>query len=170
MEIIMNLKDTELYSRALALATEKHKGQLRTGGLEYITHPVAVADILEGWGYGTDAVIAGLFHDLLEDTDATEEEIEAIGGREVLSTVRLLTKTQGYVMEDYVSEIKKSPAARAVKAADRIHNLKSATVCSPEFKKRYIAETKEYYLDLLPERADEMLAALDLLKKSLSEN
>ena len=62
------------------------------GGGPHITHAVAVAGILRDWGYGADHQIAGLFHDLPEDTDASEQEIESIGGADVLRTVRLLAK------------------------------------------------------------------------------
>ena len=54
---------------ALTLAAEKHNGQFRIGGQPYITHPVAVAQLVRDRGYGADYQIAALFHDLLEDTD-----------------------------------------------------------------------------------------------------
>lgn len=136
------------YEIALSFATQKHEGQYRKGGLPYITHPVAVAEKLEKKGYGEDYIIAALFHDLLEDTDATEEEIENIGGPKVLAAVKLLTKEKGYNMDEYVGEIRKDPIAKAVKGADRLHNLECAVVCSEEFKRRYVLETIDYYLDL----------------------
>ena len=54
-------------------------------------------------------------------------------------------------MADYVAGILSNPIARAVKAADRLHNLQSATVTSEEFKRRYILETVQWYMDLCPE-------------------
>ena len=141
------------YAQALAFATEKHAGQKRIGGDEYITHPVAVAEIARAWGYPTAYQIAALFHDLLEDTDATEREILALGGRRVLRAVKVLTKTPGYVMSDYVRGIKRNRMARAVKAADRLHNLRCAVVANEVFRRRYIDETKQFYLDLAPELA-----------------
>lgn len=136
------------YEEALSFATKKHEGQFRKGGLPYITHPVAVAAKLADKGYGEDYIIAGLFHDLLEDTDATEQEIEKLGGAEVLRAVKLLTKEKGYNMDEYVGEIRKNPIAKAVKGADRLHNLECAVVCSEEFKRRYVLETIDYYMDL----------------------
>ena len=76
---------TEKYLKALEFATQKHKGQFRKGGLDYITHPIAVANILKEKGYGEEEQIVGLFHDLLEDTDATEEQILALGGEREVS-------------------------------------------------------------------------------------
>lgn len=135
------------YEMALSFATQKHDGQYRKGGLPYITHPVAVAEKLEQKGYGEEYILAGLFHDLLEDTDATEAEIEQIGGVAVLEAVKLLTKAKGYNMDEYVLAIRQNPIARAVKAADRLHNLECATVCSEDFKRRYVLETIDYYMD-----------------------
>ena len=109
----MTASEQARYDAALSYATQKHRGQTRIGGDPYITHPVAVAGILRDWGYGTDHQIAGLFHDLLEDTDASEEEIESIGGAGVLRTVRLLTKQKGYIMAEYVADINADPVAPA---------------------------------------------------------
>ena len=149
---------------ALAFATIKHEGQTRTGGKPYITHPVAVAEIVEKRGFGEEYVIAGLFHDLLEDTDATDGEILALSSEEVLTAVKLLTKTKGYVMSEYMAGIVANPIAREVKAADRLHNLSCAHECSEEFKVRYIKESIDWYLDLSPDIAKvtrELIATLN---------
>ncbi len=152
------------YDEALAYATKKHQGQLRIGGEPYITHPVAVANMLEQDGYGEEYVITALFHDLLEDTDATKQEILELGGEAVLEAVVLLTKETGYNMEDYIARIKKNPIAFAVKGRDRLHNLNTAYVADDEFKRQYIAESRQYYLDFLPQIA----IAVDELERSLS--
>lgn len=145
------MTDEERLKKALEFAAEKHKGQYRVGGDEYITHPVAVAEIVRKNGGSTDCCIAALFHDLLEDTDATEDEILRLSSPAVLEAVKLLTKQKGYVMEDYVSGIRKNDMAFAVKGADRLHNLSCAVVCDAEFKRRYIFETVDWYLDFSPE-------------------
>lgn len=154
----------EKYLQALDYASKKHEGQKRIGGDPYITHPVAVAKILEEKGFGSDYILTGLFHDLLEDTDATESEIEAIGGKNVLEAVKLLTKTNGYVMAQYISKIKENPIAFAVKGADRLHNLKSAVCADEEFKKRYILESLEWYLDFAPEISQAVIALAKTLQ------
>ena len=145
------MSDEKRYEHALKFATEKHKGQYRVGGAEYITHPIAVAEIVRQRGFGIDTQIAALFHDLLEDTDATEEEVLALSNSEVLKAVKLLTKQTGYVMEEYVSAIRKNEMAFAVKGADRLHNLRCAFACDDDFKRRYILETVDWYLDFSPE-------------------
>ncbi len=145
------MTDEERYDNALRFAAEKHKGQFRIGGAEYITHPMAVAEIVKRQGYGIDVQIAALFHDLLEDTDATENEILALSNENVLEAVKLLTKQKGYVMESYVSAIRKNEMAFSVKGADRLHNLRCAFACDEDFKRRYILETVDWYLDFSPE-------------------
>lgn len=150
--------DRRLYRRALAFATEKHAGQVRVGGLPYITHPVAVAEIVHARDLGIDYVVAGLFHDLLEDTDADEEEIGKLGGVSVLRAVRLLTKTPGYVVEDYVAGIRSDPISYAVKGADRLHNLRCALCTEEAFKQRYVRESVAWYLDFMPEIHDAVAA------------
>ena len=127
---------SDKFNAALDFATLKHNGQYRIGGLPYITHPVEVASYLREAGYSIDYQIAGLFHDLLEDTDATEEEIKALGGPEVLEAVKLVTKQKGYVMSDYIAAIKSNPMASAVKAADRLHNLRCAIVAYTNFNQK----------------------------------
>ena len=151
------------YEAALAFATRKHAGQKRIGGDDYITHPVAVAEMVRAWGYPDSYQIAALFHDLLEDTDATEEQIAQIGGVLVLGAVKRLTKTPGYNMRDYVRGIKKSRIARVIKAADRLHNLRCAVVAGEAFRKRYVEETTQWYLDLCPEMRD----AVQQLKQTI---
>lgn len=145
------MTDEELYDKALAYATKKHSGQMRKGGQPYITHPIAVSDYVKQQGYGIDYQIAGLFHDLLEDTDATTDEILALSNDRVLTAVKLLTKTDGYVMAEYVGAIKQNEIARVVKNADRLHNLQSAYCTSEEFKRKYVLETVDWYLDFSKE-------------------
>ena len=155
------------YRKALEFATKKHNGQFRIGGEPYISHPIAVAEILKNKNFPIQYQIAGLFHDLLEDTNATEEEILTLGGSEVLEAVKLLTKTKGYVMEEYVTNIKKNKIAKEVKIADRIHNLSCAHLCDEKFKKRYILESIDYYMDFSEEIGVEIKKLSATLKTPL---
>lgn len=145
------MPNNERVQCALDFATEKHKGQKRIGGDDYITHPIAVCEIVKNQGYGEDYQITALFHDLLEDTDTTEEEILKYGNQEILTAVQLLTKKKGYDMAGYVGAIKNNKIAFIVKAADRLHNLQCALVTSTEFKRKYILETVDWYLDFSPD-------------------
>ena len=136
--------------RAIEFATQKHKGQKRIGGNDYISHPIAVYEMVKKQGYDEDFQITALFHDLLEDTNATEEEI-LFYSQNVLTAVKLLTKEKGYDMKTYIDGIKANPIAFAVKSADRLHNLQCALVTSTEFKRKYILETVDWYLDFSKE-------------------
>ena len=141
------MDDSESLQLALEFAKAKHNGQKRIGGDDYITHPIAVCEIVKSQGLDKNYQITALFHDLLEDTDATEEEILKYGNEDILKAVKLLTKKKGYDMAEYISAIKQDPLAFAVKAADRLHNLQCAIITGEEFKRKYILETVDWYLD-----------------------
>lgn len=163
------MTEEKRYERALLFAKEKHKGQFRIGGDEYITHPVAVAEIVRQQGYGTDVQITALFHDLLEDTDAKESEIITYGNEEILKAVKALTKQKGYNMAEYIAGIRQNETAFAVKAADRLHNLRCALVANTEFKRKYIFETVDWYLDFSPEIPKAVKALAESLDTPLAE-
>lgn len=163
------MKEEERYDNALKFAREKHNGQFRIGGDEYITHPMAVAEIVRKNGYGIDVQITALFHDLLEDTDATEDEILFYGNGEILNAVKLLTKKKGYKMEEYVEDIRRNETSFAVKAADRLHNLRCAVVADTDFKRKYILETVDWYLDFSPEIPKAVKALAESLDSPLTE-
>lgn len=83
--------------------------------------------------------------------------------------VKLLTKKKGYVMQEYVNAIKNNEVAFIVKTADRLHNLQSAFITSEEFKRKYILETIDWYLDFSPEIIKAVKNLADSLSKPLSE-
>ena len=163
------MTDDEKLFHALEFAKEKHEGQKRIGGDDYITHPMAVSEIVKNQGFDEDYQITALFHDLLEDTDATEDEILKYGNQEILGAVKLLTKKKGYDMSEYISAIKCNPIAYAVKAADRLHNLQCATITSEEFKRKYILETVDWYLDFSPEIRKAVKRLAESLKTPMTE-
>ena len=135
--------DQALYEKAYEFAKEKHGTQKRIGGAPYITHPVAVADILKKESYDIEYQIVALFHDLLEDTNATEDEIRSIAGEEV----------------------RQNPIAYAVKGADRLHNLRTASCTSRHFRQKYITETETWYLSFRPD----IPAEVEKLKQTLAD-
>lgn len=148
--------------KAINFAKEKHAGQYRMGGDEYITHPLAVMELIKEKGYDENYQLCALFHDLLEDTDASENEILKLSNEKVLEAVKLLTKTKDYIMKDYVESIKKNNIAFVVKGMDRLHNLRSAKIANIEFKKKYIDETINWYMDFNEE--------IDIALKELIES
>ena len=84
--------DSELIERAYSFALESHRSQKRHSGDPYISHPIAVADILLNLKLDTPTIITGLLHDTLEDTLATEDDIKQKFGHEVLQLVNGVTK------------------------------------------------------------------------------
>ena len=163
------MTDEDRFIKALEFTIIKHDGQYRKGGLPYVTHPLSVSEMLRAKGYNTDYRIAGLFHDLLEDTDATEEEILELGGEVVLSAVKLLTKAENYVMDEYIAGIKENKMAMAVKAMDRLHNLKCAFSADEDFRRKYILESIDWYLEFDEEIPVAVKALADSLSKPMSE-
>ena len=163
------MAESEKLLFALEFAKRKHKGQKRIGGADYITHPIAVSEIIKSQGLDEAYQIVALFHDLLEDTDATEDEILKFGSFEVLEAVKLLTKEKGYDMAEYIRAIKQNPIAFAVKAADRLHNLQCAIITSEEFKRKYILETVDWYMDFSPEIRKAVKRLAESLKTPMAE-
>ena len=127
---------SEKYHAALALAAEAHRTQTRKGsGIPFLVHPVQVSVILLRHGFQEDVVIAGLLHDVVEDTETPLRWIEAEFGPAVAGMVAVLTEQK---REDGVErpwEVRKREAlealrrggadAVAVKGADVIHNARS---------------------------------------------
>lgn len=163
------MSDSERINQALKFASQKHKGQKRIGGKDYITHPIAVWEMIKEKGYGEDYQITALFHDLLEDTNATEEEILFYGNQNVLTAVKLLTKEKNYNVKSYIEGIKNNPIAFAVKSADRLHNLKCALVTSEEFKRKYVLDTVDWYLDFSKEIKIAVKKLAESLEKPMTE-
>ncbi len=146
--------------KAIAFATTKHSGQKRKDGSDYISHPLRVASYLKDKGYDQDYYLAGLFHDLLEDTDATEDEIFELSNQKVLDAVKLVTKSSFVPKDEYIKRILENQIAKEVKAADRLDNLRDALDGKPEFIKRYLENTKKYYLGKFGEEVDQAYYAL----------
>lgn len=123
------------FERALRLAATGHRQQTRKGtGVPYVEHPVAVAWILDRAGFDEDIVIAGLLHDLVEDTDTTLEEIRDGFGERVAAIVEACSEVkldgEGRKRpwidrkQDHLVEILQAPDdVRAVVLADKLHNL-----------------------------------------------
>jgi (p)ppGpp synthase/HD superfamily hydrolase len=123
--------------RAFRLAALRHAGQVRRGsGVPYLQHVASVALILDRLGYSEDVVIAGLLHDLVEDTETTLDEVRAEFGEAVAEIVghgsEVKTDAEGRKRpwidrkRDHLAALASaSPEARAVVLADKLHNLLS---------------------------------------------
>ena len=154
--------------KVMHYATSKHEGQTRIGGESYFNHPKRVAEYLYDRGYRGKYVFTAFCHDLLEDTDATKEEIFSTCGRFTRDAVKLLTKEKGMAIALYLKRIKKNEVAYIVKVADRIDNLLDAKNANLPFQKRYLEETKNYYLEFAADSPfyEDLLDAYEALKES----
>jgi len=151
--------DVEAIRRAHELAAEAHAGQTRASGDEYVSHTIEVATILAQLRLDSDTIIAGLIHDVIEDTAMTLRDVEQQFGANVAAIVDGVTKL-GKVQfrsatEQQVENYRKMLLSMAsdarvilVKLADRLHNMRTLEHL-PEHKRRRIAlETREIYAPL----------------------
>ncbi|HZA80754.1 MAG TPA: RelA/SpoT family protein [Actinomycetes bacterium] len=126
--------DTRLLHQAYEVAEREHRGQQRTSGEPFITHPVAVAGILAELGMDTTTLVAALLHDTVEDTGYTLEQTRADFGDEITHLVDGVTKLDkmefGHAAE--AETIRKMIVAMAldlrvliIKLADRLHNMRT---------------------------------------------
>lgn len=149
-------EDVENIQRAVELSKNAHHGQLRQSGEAYVTHPIAVARILTSLHLDTQAIIAALLHDVVEDTDITAENIAAQFGKPVADIVdglSKLDKLQFETLADAQAEnFRKMLMAMArdvrvilIKLADRLHNMRTLESMSRDKSARIARETMEIY-------------------------
>jgi (p)ppGpp synthase/HD superfamily hydrolase len=136
------------YDEYIEFVKARHERQKRMQGTPYYLHPVAVSNILKENGFPLEYQIAGLFHDLIEDTNTTYDELLSISNSDIVEAVKLVTKEKGYNMKDYIDRISKNDMAKMVKLADRYHNLSETHLEPIEFQKRYIKDSEDWYLEL----------------------
>ena len=150
-------EEISLIEKAYRYADQKHSGQKRKSGEEYIIHPLSVAIILSNLKTDPDTIIAGLLHDVVEDTNTSLDEIEENFGKGVRELVDGVTKlTQLNLVNDKVElqaeNLRKMFLAMAkdirviiIKLADRLHNLRTLEYQSEEKQKEKALETLEIY-------------------------
>ncbi len=149
----------ELIRRAYEVAADRHTGQVRKSGDPYITHPLAVAHILAGYGLDGATVAAALLHDTVEDTDLTLENVRKEFGEEVAALIDGVTKLDrvkfGNREEAQAATIRKMVVAMArdvrvllIKLVDRLHNVRTLYALAPEKQERIARETIEVYAPL----------------------
>src|SRR3954454_13211733 len=149
--------DVALIERAYAAAEKAHSGQLRKSGEPYITHPVAVAQILADLGIGSKTLAAALLHDTVEDTDYTLDLVRADFGDEVALLVDGVTKldklkygdsAQAETVRKMVIAMSKDVRVLIIKLADRLHNARTWGFVPAESAQRKAKETLEIYAPL----------------------
>ena len=151
--------DREMLIRAYHYAEEAHSGQKRASGEAYFIHPCAVAQILIELGLDSATVAAAFLHDVIEDTPATEDDIRAEFGEEVLELVSGVTKLDKIVFksreEEEAENFRKIFVAMAkdirviiIKLADRLHNMRSLNFLSKERQIKMAQETLDIYTPL----------------------
>ena len=145
--------DIEKVTHALTFAYEAHKEQKRKSGEEYILHPVEVAEILIDMKMDTDTIVAGILHDIVEDTPIPLEEMEYNFGDDVKKLVDGVTKLRN--LPNYSREVentRKMVVAMSrdirvviIKLADRLHNMRTLKFMKPEKQLEKANETIEIY-------------------------
>ncbi|MBQ7839279.1 MAG: bifunctional (p)ppGpp synthetase/guanosine-3',5'-bis(diphosphate) 3'-pyrophosphohydrolase [Lachnospiraceae bacterium] len=156
--------DISLIEKAYKLARSAHEGQVRKSGEPYIIHPLCVAIILADLELDKETIVAGLLHDVVEDTIMTDEEIGEQFGKDVALLVDGVTKLKHLHLADHsgnkteaqlemqAENLRKMFLAMAkdirvimIKLADRLHNMRTLKHMPPEKQQRIARETMDIY-------------------------
>jgi ppGpp synthetase/RelA/SpoT-type nucleotidyltranferase len=156
LEAYLAPPQVERVREAYEFGAEKHRGQKRVSGEPYITHPVAVADILADLRLDADTLVAAILHDVIEDTPTAKAEIASIFGQVVAELVDGVSKLDQIQFknrqEAQAESFRKMLLAMVrdirvimVKLADRMHNMRTLGVMPPVKRRRSARETLEIY-------------------------
>lgn len=151
--------DLDIINKAYNFAKVKHGNQTRKSGEPYIIHPIAVAKILVEMGMDTSTIVAGLLHDVLEDTSCTFETMEKEFNLEIAKLVDGVTKLTKFQYkskeEQQADNVRKMLVAMAedirviiIKLADRLHNLRTLEYMTKEKQMQKAKETLDIYAPL----------------------
>jgi GTP diphosphokinase / guanosine-3',5'-bis(diphosphate) 3'-diphosphatase len=149
-------QDVEHVRVAIEFSRAAHQGQMRQSGDPYISHPIAVANILAPLRIDVQAIIAALLHDVVEDTEVTTEQVAEKFGKPVAELVEGLSKLDRIKFETHedaqAENFRKMLLAMArdvrvilIKLADRLHNMRTLGSMSREKSERIARETMEIY-------------------------
>ena len=156
LETYLPPAQVERVREAYEFGAERHHGQKRVSGEPYITHPVAVADILADLRLDADTLVAAILHDVIEDTPTAKAEIASIFGQVVAELVDGVSKLDQIQFknrqEAQAESFRKMLLAMVrdirvimVKLADRMHNMRTLGVMPPVKRRRIARETLEIY-------------------------
>lgn len=148
--------NVEEVCRAYRLANSAHEGQKRVSGEPYICHPISVSIILAGMKMDVKGIIAGLLHDVIEDTTVTRVQLSEEFGEEVAQLVDGVSKltqldsksraeAQAQNVRKMVMAMVKDLRVIMVKLADRLHNMRTLGVMVPQRRRRIAKETLDIY-------------------------
>jgi len=149
--------DVALVDKAYLTAKRAHEGQLRKSGEPYITHPLAVAEILADLGIGAKTIAAALLHDTVEDTDYSLDQVRVDFGAEIALLVDGVTKldrlkygedAQAETVRKMVVAMSKDIRVILIKLADRLHNARTWGFVDTSAAERKARETLEIYAPL----------------------
>jgi len=149
--------DIPVIERAYRVAAKAHVSQKRQSGEPYITHPLAVAQILADLGLGPRAIAAALLHDTVEDTDYSLEQLTADFGDEVAMLVDGVTKldkvkygdaAQAETVRKMIVAMSRDIRVLLIKLADRLHNARTWGFVPPHKAAKKATETLEIYAPL----------------------
>ena len=154
----INKKDGELINKAYEFAKRAHEGEKRMSGDPYFTHVFETAKILAKFGMDAETIVAGLLHDVLENTKITEEEMKKEFGENIVFLVNGVTKLgtlKYHGDERHAESLRKFFIAMTndlrvviIKFADRLHNLRTLQYIREDKQKRIALESIEVYAPL----------------------
>ena len=151
--------DLDLIDRALRVSASAHQGQKRRSGEDFVSHSIAVAQILVDQQLDTTSIVAALLHDVVEDSEVRLEDITRDFGAEVGAIVDGLTKISHLTfrssaeaqVENYrklLMSVARDARVIIIKLADRLHNMRTLDWLPPEKRQRIALETREIYAPL----------------------